>query len=236
MYNGIILHKSYSSSFSGLSSVSFYICTMYLYFEQMYNIYCTSFCPLLTSCTPLCLTHTTCDLTSSDLKSLNPWKSTKFRIRKSPKIDRKRLLFGTCCLLDDFIINRTEVHNYEGGVQTELGWRPQPASSGTMGRSPLRFIGGISFSVGTNVHVSFAPAWHAYSKRSTYELVFYTETRPRWERSGETWKETERGTGSQTARDHVCAFSLRVIASVVHSINFWSARLRFRCTKSVLTF
>lgn len=168
MYNGIILHKSYSSSFSGLSSVSFYICTMYLYFEQMYNIYCTSFCPLLTSCTPLCLTHTTCDLTSSDLKSLNPWKSTKFRIRKSPKIDRKRLLFGTCCLLDDFIINRTEVHNYEGGVQTELGWRPQPASSGTMGRSPLRFIGGISFSVGTNVHVSFAPAWHAYSKRSIH--------------------------------------------------------------------
>lgn len=95
---------------------------------------------------------------------------------------RKGSLVGTCCLLDDFIINWTEVRNYEGGVRRELGWRPLVASSGTMGRSP-RFMG-ISFSLDTNVRIRLSVHDTRTPNDPLTSASFTRKRRSRWERSG----------------------------------------------------
>lgn len=95
---------------------------------------------------------------------------------------RKGSLVGTCCLLDDFIINWTEVRNYEGGVRRELGWRPLVASSGTMGRSP-RFMG-ISFSLDTNVRIRLSVHDTRTPNDPLTSASFTQKRRSRWERSG----------------------------------------------------
>lgn len=94
----------------------------------------------------------------------------------------KGSLVGTCCLLDDFIINWTEVRNYEGGVRRELGWRPLVASSGTMGRSP-RFMG-ISFSLDTNVRIRLSVHGTRTPNDPLTSASFTRKRRSRWERSG----------------------------------------------------